>query len=159
MRPTYWIAGLALASVSLLTPAANAQIVMSNEHLVSTTLVVNKKSVLASCYGSYCKSKPVQMFKPIHVTCPAAMGNTCTLNIALDAKTELSPHAEGTYQFLLDGAAPVPGPTDGQGFYLFSIYAPPNNQDNLVERHTNSSICTCYGSQSRMVNVVSRSSE
>jgi len=62
------------------------------------------------------------MFKPIHVTCPAAMAKTCTLHIALDSKTEISPYAKGRYQFLLDGAAPMPGPTDEHGFYLFTLY-------------------------------------
>jgi hypothetical protein len=69
------------------------------------------------------------MFKPIHVTCPAGFGKTCTLNVALVAKTFVFPCEsgctggnEGMYQFLIDGKAPVPGPTDDKGFYVFSIY-------------------------------------
>jgi hypothetical protein len=131
MRMTYWFAcivGLALAVVALFMPAMNAQTVISNEHLVSTTLVVNRKSSAASCVGNNCSAEPVAMFNPIYVSCPAAIGKTCTLNIMLDAKTEISDYQlgdigdVGRYQFLVDGKAPVPGPTDGQGFYIFSAY-------------------------------------
>jgi hypothetical protein len=132
MRLAYWfarMAGLALVSVSLFMPAMNAQTVISNESLVSTTFVVNKTNSTSACSGGGCIAKPVPMFKPIQVTCPAAIGKTCTLNITLDAKTYINGCTsgcnggdEGRYQFLVDGEAPMPGPTDRQGFYIFSIY-------------------------------------
>ncbi len=102
-----------------------AQTVISNESLVSTTFVVNRKSSTASCGGYYCKAT-TPMFRPISVKCPAATGKTCTLNIALDARTAITgSYEEFGYQFLLDGKAPGPGPTDGDGFYLFSSIRTP----------------------------------
>jgi hypothetical protein len=123
------IAGFALATAAVLTPAMKAQTVISNESLVSTTFVVNKTNIMAGCAGDPgCVAPPMPLFKPIHVTCPAATGKTCTLGISLDAKTQVSIQdgnsgEEGIYQFLMDGAPPVPGPTDEQGFYIFTIYA------------------------------------
>jgi len=139
MSLTYWftrITGLALAVVPLFTPAANAQIVISNEHLVSTTLVVNYKGINASCQGNYCIATPVPMFKPTHVTCPAAMGKTCTLHIALDAKTETPAFTEDRFQFLLDGKRPVPGPTDGDGFYIFATHDSQYDSSSPAERQS-----------------------
>jgi hypothetical protein len=155
MRHTWWFAALALALVALFAPALDAQTVISNERLVSTTFVVNKENSSTSCTGYYCIATPVPMFKAVHVTCPAALGKTCTLHIFLDAKAEVSdnnnpdggPGAEGRFQFLVDGNAPIPGPTDGHGFYLFSLYgaeypipnAPRQSYSaSLVSRVTNS---------------------
>jgi hypothetical protein len=119
------IAGFALGTVAVFTPAISAQTVtIRNERLVSTTLVVNRQDSTASCEGTDCSVNPVLMFKPVHVSCPAGIGKTCTLNITLDAKAEISPLAYSAYQFLLDGAAPKPGPTDGRGLYVFSVFAP-----------------------------------
>jgi hypothetical protein len=73
MRMTYWfarIAGLALAAVGWFTPAANAEIVISNERPVATTFVVRKANVSVSCKSAPCAAS---MFKPTHLTCPAAI--------------------------------------------------------------------------------------
>jgi hypothetical protein len=126
MRLYTGIAGFVLAVA--LTPQSGAQTVtISNEKLVSTTFVVARTNTMASCQGEGCVAKPVPMFKPIHVICPAAIDNSCTLNITLDAHAGINSDEdvlgdEGRYQFLVDGAAPVPGPTDG-GFYTFSAYS------------------------------------
>ena len=123
------IAGFGITTVAVFMPAMKAQTVISNEHLVSTTFVVNKTNIMAGCAGDPgCVAPPMPMFKPIHVTCPAATGKTCTLGISLDAKTQVSIQGgnsgeEGIYQFLVDRVPPVPGPTDKQGFYIFTIYA------------------------------------
>jgi hypothetical protein len=119
------VAGFGLVTAALFTPAMKAQtVIISNEHLVSTTLVVNETKSATSCKVIGCSAKPVLLFKPIHITCPRGVGKTCTLNITIDAKTDLSPDAKGLYEFSLDGVAPTPGPTDKHGFYLFSLYAP-----------------------------------
>jgi hypothetical protein len=124
MRITWFtrIAGLGLAMAAMFTPPMKAQTVtISNERLVSTTFVVNRTSSFTACHGKDCTAPLVRMFKAIEVTCPAAIGKTCTLHIALDAKTGISPFARDMYQFLLDGSAPVPGPTDDDGFYIYAV--------------------------------------
>jgi len=134
------IAGLALVALSLVaTQAAIAQTVISNETLVSTTFVVNKTAATAKCGISGCHAI-TSMFSPIQVTCPAAMGKTCTFHISLDAKASVfavcgfqcAPGSSGTgfYRFLVDDAAPTIGPTDNFGDYLFArrvvTFNPPN---------------------------------
>jgi hypothetical protein len=103
-----------------------AQTVLSNETLSTTTLVVNPHGSSASCTGSSCRAKK-QMFAPITITCPAVIGQTCTFHIALDATAAVSFLDEGFYQFLVDGTAPAPGPTIGQGFYLFVKFQQTNS--------------------------------
>lgn len=103
-----------------------AQTVLSNETLSTTTLVVNTHGSSASCTGSSCRAKK-QMFAPITITCSAVIGQTCTFHITLDATAAISFLDEGFYQFLVDGAAPAPGPTDAQGFYRFVKFQQTNS--------------------------------
>jgi hypothetical protein len=108
--------------------AVKAQTVISNEILVATTFVVNKTAITAKCNAAGC-SKQEPMLTSIPVTCPAQLGQTCTFHIVLDAKVEVTfpcdgfcdgPGAEISYQFLVDGSAPNPGPVGANGRYLFS---------------------------------------
>ncbi len=126
------IVALTVAALSVIATPATAQTVISNETLVTTTFVVNKKDATAKCGSTGCRAK-TKMFAPILVTCPAAMGQTCTFHISLDAKISvaLPPSCNcfgggppGFYQFLVDGAAPTIGPTSEEGNYLFekSVY-------------------------------------
>jgi hypothetical protein len=117
------IAGLVLVTLLATTPAATAQTVISKETLVSTTLVVNKRSVTALCRHVYCSAKTL-MFAPVPVICPAATGQTCTFQISLDTKVSIFNGVVSFYQFLVDGAAPTIGPTDKHGDYLFEKNAP-----------------------------------
>lgn len=121
---------LALVALSLLlTPAATAQTVISNETLVSTTFVVNKTAVIANCGRTGCRvTKP--MFTPVSVTCPAPTGRTCTFHISLNTETAVSFRCGGQqcfgggptafYQFVVDGVAPTIGPTDANGDYIIA---------------------------------------
>jgi len=106
---------------------AKAQTIISNETLVTSTLVVNKTVAAAKCSTAGCSAKS-PMLTSIPVTCPAATGKTCTFHIQLDAKVETSfPCNAGcfatgpktSFQFLVDGTAPAPGPVEGDGYYLF----------------------------------------
>jgi len=113
------IAASAFIALSLLaTPALTAQTIISNETLVTTTFVVNKRSARAQCGHTNCHAKTT-MFAAIPVTCPAATGQTCTFHISLDAKIEPVSAATSFYQLLVDGNAPTIGPTDEHGGYLF----------------------------------------
>ena len=123
------IGGLTLVALSLITtPGATAQTVISNEAQVTTTFVVNKTDATAKCGKPGCTAK-TPILKAIPVTCPAAIGQTCTFHIAFDAKVSLTfpcagdcagPSPTTSYQFLVDGLAPAIGPTDGQGDYQFA---------------------------------------
>jgi hypothetical protein len=121
-----YVAGLTLAVLTCTTVVVKAQTIISNETLKTTTFVVNKVNSTAKCQKRGCVAISA-MFAPISVTCPAAMGQTCTFHISLDAKVSVSgcpkcaPGFAGTgfFQFLVDGAAPTIGPTDENGHYIF----------------------------------------
>jgi hypothetical protein len=124
------LAGCSLAAaVRLAAITTNAQNIISNETLVTSTLVVNKTPVKISCLKAGCSVK-APVLTSIPVTCPAAIGATCTFHIALNATVTVAllqcsgcsgtSIPTNTYQFLVDGSAPSPGPTDAQGNYIFS---------------------------------------
>jgi len=119
------IVGLALFLAVVVVSNATAQVVISNETLVTTTFVVNKQIATARCTTNGCRADRF-MFAAIPVTCPAATGQTCTFHISLDTKTSISATfpgggqgPTGFYQFLIDGIAPTIGPTDKSGTYVF----------------------------------------
>jgi hypothetical protein len=115
----------ALAALCMVTEA-QAQTVISNETLATTTLVVNKERGSANCVDGGCRAKKA-MFAPITVMCPADIGKTCTFHVSLDTKAEISFVDDGFYQFLVDGVAPVPGPTFDGGFYRFVRFQQTNS--------------------------------
>jgi hypothetical protein len=135
-------AALALAALLLIaTPAAKGQTVISNETLVATTFVVNKKPAAARCYTTHCKTE-TSMFAPFQVICPAATGRTCTFHISVDTKSSVGyppgyggagPGPTGFYQFLVDGTAPTIGPTDREGIYLFERNVYEDGLDRLIQ--------------------------
>jgi len=123
------VAGLALAVAALFTTVnMQGQIVIANETPTGTTFVVNKTSATAMCGKAGCRAE-TPMFSSFPVTCPAAIGQTCTFHISIDAKLTVSFKCGfgcegnwapiGFYQFLIDGSAPTVGPTDEQGNYIF----------------------------------------
>ena len=161
-------AGLvAIALIVLLsTYEARAQVVMSNEKLDTTTLVVdNKNLVTVTCSIPGCSAE-APIMSAVPVTCPAAEGGTCTFHMSFVANVGsdipgCSRSCQGTsgasnrYQFLVDSAAPLPGPTNPHGWYLFgrNVFSdvPFNSQisypASVVARVTNS------GSQKHLVQV------
>jgi hypothetical protein len=112
------IVGLALLLALVVVSNATAQTVISNETLVTTTFVVNKKIAQAYCFKSPCQAQ-APMFAAIPVVCPAATGHTCTFHISLDAQIYWLLGTRNSYRFLIDGAAPTIGPTDQHGVYVF----------------------------------------
>jgi hypothetical protein len=123
------VVGFALMALSFLAiQTMEAQTVISNETLVTTTFVVNKQGATAKCGTKDC-SATASWLGPIAVTCPAVAERTCTFHISLDAKTSISFGCGGQnctsegplgfYQFVVDDAAPTIGPTDKDGDYIF----------------------------------------
>jgi hypothetical protein len=131
MRMTYphRLSTIAFSGVIvLMSIAVKAQTIISNETLATTTFVVNETATTAKCSKAGCSDKQ-SMLKAIPVTCPAALGKTCTFHIMLDAKVEITfgcgglcdgPGPQASYQFLVDGTVPSPGPVNANGEYLFS---------------------------------------
>jgi hypothetical protein len=151
------------AAVVFTAITTKAQTIISNETLVTTTFVVNKTEAVAKCGKAGCRAT-APMLASIPVTCPAATGATCTFHISLDAKVDVQfpcssecsgPGSETSFQFLIDGAAPMPGPTDNAGYYIFSKFETsdtgfPSRQSypaSVVATVTNSS------SQNHVINV------
>jgi hypothetical protein len=138
------IAILALAALSLFAvPTAAAQTIIGNETLVSTTFVVNQQIATARCRKSGCGAK-TSMFAPITVTCPAAIGQTCTFHISLDTKTSIVAGCgdcagggpTGFYQFLVDNAPPTIGPTGKDGSYVFEEDAYTGGEPKFASRQS-----------------------
>jgi hypothetical protein len=124
------MAGLALAACivfTTITITMNAQTVISNESPAGFAFVANKTLATAKCDTPKC-SATASMLKSIPVTCPAAIGQTCTFYISLVSKVSIGIHCKfcfgggpaAGYQFLVDGLPPSVGPTDAQGGYLFA---------------------------------------
>jgi hypothetical protein len=80
---------LAFVVISVAASAKAQTTIISNETLVASTFVVNQTEVAAKCNTTGCFSKK-PMLTSIPVTCPAAIGKTCTFHIQFDAKVETS---------------------------------------------------------------------
>jgi hypothetical protein len=128
-RMTFQIALIAFVS-AIEAINVQAQTIVSNEQLVTSTFVISTSSVTAQCLKAGCSAQS-QMLSAIPVTCPAAIGATCTFHIALDSRIDVALPCGGlvcsgtsgafnSYQFLVDGTVPSPGLTDPQGYYVFS---------------------------------------
>lgn len=130
MQHTHRLPSLAIGAITILSALTmNAQTIISNETLVATTFVVNTKTSVARCNKPGC-SAAAPILSSIPVTCPEALGATCTFHISFVAKVAIellcsncgggSDVLDG-YQFLIDGQAPTPGPTDSAGNYSFDF--------------------------------------
>ena len=129
-RMTLGIGLLAILVCTIAPVTVKAQTIISNEQLVTSTFVINTSSVIVKCLKPECIAQS-QLLSTIPVTCPAAIGGTCTFHIALDSRIDVAlpcggldcfgtSQAINSYQFLIDGVPPLPGPTDQQGYYVFS---------------------------------------
>src|SRR5580704_16298018 len=134
------LTALILAVIASGAAPAKAQTIISNETFVTTTFVVNKTAATAKCKTTNCTAS-APMLSSIPVTCPAATGKTCTFHIQLDTKVETSFHCSAgkgcfgagpktSFQFLVDGSSPVPGPVEGEGYYLFGSGVFTNSGDS-----------------------------
>jgi len=163
------ITGFALGvAVMFAAITMKAQTVISNETLATTTLVVNSAKVVAKCGRTGCMASS-PMLTSIPVNCPAAIGATCTFDISLNTTVTVSLPCggsgcsgwagENSYQFLVDGAAPVPGPTDdAEGDYIFAEF--PYSSSDFATRVSNPASVvasvTNSSSQNHVVNVTLR---
>jgi hypothetical protein len=106
-------------------PGAPANI--RNLTLVSTAFRTNAGSVTVSCTPSLCENLGVVVTPSVvHIICPQPGGATCTYHIHLETQAAVSANDSGVFQFLVDGVAPTPGPTDFRGFFAWDT-ADPNS--------------------------------
>jgi hypothetical protein len=106
-------------------PAAPANI--RNLTLVSTAFRTSAGPVTVSCTPSLCENLGVVLTPSVvRIVCPQPAGATCTYYIHLETQASVSANDSGVFQFLVDGVAPAPGPTDFRGFFAWDT-ADPNS--------------------------------
>jgi hypothetical protein len=99
----------------MLAPRAGAApAVTATRHLpIGTLFDASSPGAAASCSSAGCSA-----FASIYsetVTCPRSAGATCTFQVTIHSQVNAGSNdstlgEEGVYQFLVDGAAPTPGP-------------------------------------------------
>ena len=107
--------------------ARRAPVNIRNVTLVSTTFRTNVGPVTVACSSSFCENLGVFVTPSVlNVICPQPAGATCTLYVHLETQASVTANDTGIFQFLVDGVAPTPGPTDVRGFFAWDT-ADPNS--------------------------------
>lgn len=105
------LATLAAILAFAVVPGASAQVTLINRKLVNTNFETQPNSLTASCSVSKCTAL-LPAFPVLNTVCPVAAGASCTFYIHLEASsTSVASFDGGLFQFLVNGAAPTPGPT------------------------------------------------
>jgi hypothetical protein len=100
---------------------------VKNVTLGATTFRTNVGPVTVACQDSFCENLGVFLTpSAIPFICPRPAGATCTYYIHLETQASVSANDTGVFQFLVDGIAPNPGPTDFRGFFEWDT-ADPNS--------------------------------
>lgn len=113
MLPGRSVVGLALLFACLLTTSANSL----TKHTLKGTFLQTSTSVFVTCPGNCTVVNA--LFPVANIVCPALAAQTCTYYVHLETASTVSIFV-GKFKFLVDGAAPAPGPTDSSGFVTFS---------------------------------------
>jgi len=97
--------------LAVITETANAgTTTLNGRNLKSANFQTQDDQILAGCIGAACTSPKI--FDPaLGLVCPVAAGKTCTYYIHLESQVQVSAQDAGLFRFLVDGAAPSPGPT------------------------------------------------
>jgi hypothetical protein len=97
-------------------------LVVTNKHVGNTTYYASSNGATASCGTAFCIATPANIFTQ-SIQCPGAIGVKCTFEVDVAGQHSVFPAGEdGLYQFLIDGAIPTGGGTDGSGFYAWEIF-------------------------------------
>jgi hypothetical protein len=112
------------------SPPANAT--LTGRKLISSTFETNSTGVSTNCGTSACQAL-VPLLPRLSLTCPGAVGVTCTFFIQIESANQISSVDQGLYQINVDGTAANPGPLAAGGLYKF-VESDPNSDDT----HTNS---------------------
>lgn len=105
--------------------AASQDANLNPHRLISTTLRTNAGTTTVSCTSSLCENLGL-VFEPsvAFIKCPHAAGGTCTYYLHLETQVSVSSLDTGVFEFLVDGVAPSPGPTDAMGFFAWDASDP-----------------------------------
>jgi hypothetical protein len=106
----------AFVTVAIL-PQANAQVTLLNRRLRNTDFQTQPNAITTGCSVMNCLAPPAMIFPVLPAVCPGPINQTCTFYIHLESQAALSQNDRGLFQFLVDAAPPVPGPTDPGGFF------------------------------------------
>lgn len=115
------LATLAIMISAAAVPQASAQAVtLMNRNLRNTDFQTQNLVIGTGCAALNCTAPPQPIFPVLNAICPVLKGKTCTFYIHLESQDQfLSPLDAGLFQFLVDAAPPVPGPTFGPGFFAW----------------------------------------
>jgi hypothetical protein len=98
----------------------------TGRNLQSVSFQIQDILASSTCVGATCTR--AKIFDPVlDLVCPGDIGKTCTYDIHLEAQVQVTPRDAGLFQFLVDGVAPVPGPTDSNGFFAWIDNDPDSN--------------------------------
>ena len=136
LRLSALIAACALASVPLDAQSTQAAAAahtrtapgnIRNVTLVSTTFRTDVGPVTMACSSGLCEILGVFVTPSVlFIACPQPAGATCTYYVHLETQASVSANDTGIFEFLVDGGAPSPGPTDVRGFFAWDT-ADPNS--------------------------------
>ena len=121
---------------------------VKNVTLVFTTF---RTPVTVACSFAACENLGVFLTPSLlNITCSQPAGATCTFYLNLQTQASVTANDSGIFQFLVDGVAPRPGPTDIHGFFVWDT-ADPNStvmqarSYAVVARVTNSRANQAHG--------------
>lgn len=106
-----------------IAPEASAQTLL-NRRLRNTDFQIQPSPITVTCGVSGCTAVPVPLFPVLNAVCPGPIDTTCTFYIHLETNDHLSVRDTGRFQFLVDAAPPVPGPTDPPSFFTWNSNDP-----------------------------------
>jgi hypothetical protein len=139
---------VAAIAVTLLftAPRASSQVTLQNRVLAYTDFQTQRNPVTASCSTVNCFAPPQRIVPRLNPICPGPLNATCTFYIHLESQDlNLSTRDTGLFQFMVDGAIPIPGPTDPLGFFQWNnneatspTVAPASHSYAVVARVVNS---------------------
>jgi hypothetical protein len=95
---------------------------LGNRVLQKTAFQTSTSNVSTICNTSGCLTSTAVFSKSVQ--CPKPSGQTCTFYIHLESTVNVTTADNGLFKFLVDGAAPTPGPTDSNGFTRWVLNDP-----------------------------------
>lgn len=113
-------AGTLNAQAGAETTAHSINVNIKNVTLISTTFRTNVGPVTVACSSSFCENLGVFLTPSLlNIVCPQPAGAACTFYVHLETQAAATANDSGIFQFLVDGVAPMPGPTDIHGFFVW----------------------------------------
>jgi hypothetical protein len=101
--------------------AAQGENLATTKHVLNSVFYDSSGGVNAACGTTGCTATAPIFDESI--SCPGVIGTKCTYEVRIAGQTVVNPAGEnGLFQFLIDGAIPNGGGTDGNGFWTWEIF-------------------------------------